>query len=74
MNRSSVGTLVERTTLMVMLAKMADGAAQSVLKGFSEVRSAIPPELRKTFTYNQEREMSKYVKLTIMKWYGSLPL
>ncbi len=64
MNRSSVGTLVERSTLMVVLAKMADGTAQSALDGFSEALSAIPPELRKTFTYDQGREMSKHAQLT----------
>lgn len=64
MNRSSVGTLVERTTLMVVLAKMFDGTAQSALDGFSEALSAIPPELRKTFTYDQGREMSKHAQLT----------
>jgi IS30 family transposase len=64
MNRSSVGTLVERTTLMVVLAKVPDGTAQSALEGFSEALSAIPPELRKTFTYDQGREMSKHAQLT----------
>ena len=64
MNRSSVGTLVERTTLMVVLAKMPDGTAQSALDGFSEALSAIPPELRKTFTYDQGREMRKHAQLT----------
>jgi IS30 family transposase len=64
MNRSSIGTLVERTTLMVVLAKMPDGSAQSALQGFSEALSAIPPELRKTFTYDQGREMSKHTQLT----------
>jgi transposase, IS30 family len=64
MNRSSIGTLVERTTLMVVLAKMSDGSAQSALDGFSEALSAIPPELRKTFTYDQGREMSKHAQLT----------
>ena len=64
MNRSSVGTLVERTTLMVVLAKMPDGTAQSALDGFSEALSAIPAELRKTFTYDQGREMSKHAQLT----------
>lgn len=64
MNRSSIGTLVERTTLMVVLAKMFDGTAQSALDGFSEALSAIPPELRKTFTYDQGREMSKHAQLT----------
>ena len=64
MNRSSVGTLAERTTLMVVLAKMPDGTAQSALDGFSEALSAIPRELRKTFTYDQGREMSKHAQLT----------
>jgi len=64
MNRSSVGTLVERTTLMVVLAKMPDGTAQSALDGFSEALSAIPLALRKTFTYDQGREMSKHAQLT----------
>ena len=64
MNRSSVGTLVERTTLMTALAKMADGTAQSALDGFSEALSAIPSELRKTLTYDQGREMSKHAQLT----------
>lgn len=64
MNRSSVGTLVERTTLMVALAKMPDGTAQSALEGFSAALSAIPAELRKTFTYDQGREMSKHAQLT----------
>lgn len=64
MNRSSIGTLVERTTLMVVLAKMPDGSAQSALDGFSEALSAIPSELRKTFTYDQGREMSKHAQLT----------
>jgi len=64
MNRSSVGTLVERTTRMVVLAKMPDGTAQSALDGFSKALSAIPPALRKTFTYDQGREMSKHAQLT----------
>jgi IS30 family transposase len=64
MNRSSVGTLVERTTRRVVLAKMPDGTAQSALDGFSRALSAIPPALRKTFTYDQGREMSKHAQLT----------
>lgn len=43
MNRSSVGTLVERTTLMGGLATMPDGTAPSALDGFSEALSAHPP-------------------------------
>ncbi|RFC35281.1 MAG: Integrase core domain-containing protein [Candidatus Nitrotoga sp. SPKER] len=64
MNRSSVGTLVERITLMEVLARMPDGTAQSALDGFSEALNAIPPELRNTFTYDQGREMSNHVQLS----------
>lgn len=46
MNRSSAGTLVDRTTLRWVLAKMPDGTAQLALDGFSDAFSAIPPELR----------------------------
>jgi IS30 family transposase len=67
MNRSSIGTLAERTTLMVVLAKMPDGTAQAALDGFSEVLSAIPPALRKTPTYDQGREMSKHAQFSIDK-------
>lgn len=64
LNRSSIGTLVERTTRMVVLAKMPEGSTQSALEGFSEAPSAIPPELGKTFTYDQGSEMSKHAQLT----------
>jgi IS30 family transposase len=60
MNRSSVGALAERTTLMVVLAKMPDGTAQSVLHGFSEALSAIPRELR----IRPRVWMSKHAQLT----------
>ena len=36
-------TLVESTTLMVVLAKMSDGPAQLALNGFSEALSTMPP-------------------------------
>ncbi len=49
---------------MVAVGRMPDGTAQSALDGFSEALSAIPPELRKTLTYDQGREMSKHVQLT----------
>ena len=43
---------------------MAGGTAQSALDGFSEELSAIPSKLRKIFTYDQGREMSKHEQLT----------
>jgi len=40
MNRSSICTSIECTTLMEVLAKMPDSATQSALDGFSEALSA----------------------------------
>lgn len=48
----------------VVLVKMPDGTAQSARNGFSEVLSAIPTGQRKTFVYDQEREMSRLAQLT----------
>jgi IS30 family transposase len=39
-NRSSVGTLVERTTLFTVLAKMENATAEAMLTGFSHVLNA----------------------------------
>lgn len=64
MNRSSVGTLVERTTVWWYWPRCPDGTAQSALDGFSEALSAIPPELAQNLTCDQEREMSKHAQLT----------
>lgn len=40
-NRSAVGTLVERTTLFTVLAKMDNARAESAVKGFSHVFNRI---------------------------------
>ena len=40
-NRSSVGTLVERTTLFTVLAKMENATAEATLDGFSHVLNRI---------------------------------
>lgn len=36
-NRSAVGTLVERTTLCTVLARMANASAESAVQGFGHV-------------------------------------
>jgi IS30 family transposase len=53
MNRSSVGTLVERTSRYVMLVKLDGGTAPDVLEGFHRRLKSIPESLRKTMTYDQ---------------------
>jgi len=62
-NRSSVGVLVERTSRLVLLAKMHDATAESALAGFSAKLNSIPEHLRQSFTYDQGRELSRHQEL-----------
>ncbi|NID16655.1 IS30 family transposase [Luteibacter yeojuensis] len=64
-NRSSVGTLVERTSGFVVLAKMSSASAADALESFSKALERIPPVLRKTLTYDQGKEMSYHAALTL---------
>ncbi len=63
-NKSSVGVLVERSSRLVLLAKMSDAAAASALAGFSAKLNAIAAPMRKSFTYDQGKELSKHKLLT----------
>ena len=63
-NRSSVGTLVERTTLFTVLAKMEDATTASAIKGFGHVLNRIEAQKRISMTYDQGREMAAHQQLT----------
>lgn len=62
-NRSAVGVLVERSTRLVLLAKMPDSTAESALAAFTFKLNQIAQPLRKTLTYDQGREMSRHREL-----------
>ncbi|WP_409932418.1 IS30 family transposase [Paraburkholderia sp. BCC1886] len=62
-NQSSVGVLVERTSRLVLLAKMEDATAASALAGFAAKLSSIVAPLRQSFTYGQGKEMSRHKEL-----------
>lgn len=62
-NRSSVGTLVERTTLFTVLAKMEDASAASAVKGFGHVLNRIEMQKRLSMTYDQGKEMAGHQQL-----------
>ncbi len=62
-NASAVGTLVERTTLFVTLAKLADGSADAAVAGFSHVLNRIDAQKRLSMTYDQGKEMAGHVRL-----------
>ncbi len=63
-NASAVGTLVERTTLFVTLARMNDASAEAAVTGFSKVLNRIDAQRRLSMTYDQGREMSQHERLS----------
>ncbi len=63
-NVSAIGTLVERTTRLVMLARMPGLDSLSVVKGFGRKLGGIPAPLRKSMTYDQGREMARHEVLS----------
>lgn len=62
-NASAVGTLIERTSRYIMLAKLDGCDAHSALQGFSRRLRAVPTSLRKTLTYDQGTEMALHQTL-----------
>jgi len=62
-NRSSVGTLVERSTLFTVLAKMEDASAASAVKSFGFVLNRIEAQKRLSMTYDQGKEMAGHQQL-----------
>lgn len=63
-NASSIGTLVERTTLFVTLVKMADATADTTVTAFGSVLNRIDAQKRLSMTYDQGREMAQHARLT----------
>jgi len=63
-NASAVGTLVERTTLFVTLAKMKDASAEAAVSGFGTVLKRIDAQRRLSITYDQGREMAQRQRLS----------
>ena len=62
-NQSSVGTLVERTSRLVLLARMPDATAEGALAGFTSALNRVHGAMRKTLTYDQGKEMSRHTEL-----------
>jgi IS30 family transposase len=62
-NRSAVGTLVERTSRYVILARMDGTGADAALEAFSRKFRHVPACVRKTLTYDQGKEMARHAEL-----------
>jgi IS30 family transposase len=59
-NRSAVGTLVERKSRYVILARMRGVGSEAALQGFTEHFRRVPACVRKSMTYDQGKEMAKH--------------
>jgi IS30 family transposase len=69
-NGSAVGTLVERTTHLVILAKMDGTDATSARQGFTKKLRHVPALLRKTLTYDRGKEMAEHARLAIQIFFA----
>jgi transposase, IS30 family len=63
-NRSAVGTLVERSSRLVLVASMTGATASAAVAGFSRLFTAVPDPMKKTMTYDRGKEMSQHRLLT----------
>ena len=59
-NKSAIGVLVERTTRLVLLAKMPDATAESALAAFTFKLNQIAEPMRQTLTYDRGKEMARH--------------
>ncbi|MGH9033976.1 MAG: IS30 family transposase [Acidimicrobiia bacterium] len=63
--RSAVGTLVERTTRLVLLLHLEDGrSAVNVEAAMRKAIATLPGELRRSITWDQGAEMSTHASFT----------
>jgi IS30 family transposase len=66
-NASAVGTLVERTSRLLMLVKLPHpqpASAANVLQAFTYKLNSIAQPMRQSLTYDQGREMALHKQLT----------
>ncbi len=64
MNKSCVGTLVERKTGFLLISKMQSKSAQHVREGFEAGMASLPDFLRLSMTYDRGAEMAQHPLMT----------
>lgn len=62
-NRSALGTLVERSSRFVLLARVDNCSSHAAVQGFTALLNTIEPAMRKTMTYDHS-EMARHRELT----------
>ena len=64
LNKSAIGTLVERKTRWTLLVKLYKKDSAAVCEAFSKTINSLPAHLRKSLTYDQGQEMAAHKQLT----------
>jgi IS30 family transposase len=66
-NRSAIGTLVERVTRFVILIHVATGrsTATAMRDGIVDALGALAPHLRRTLTWDQGKELALHQQITV---------
>ena len=62
-NASAIGTLVDRSSRFVILARVEDSTAEAILESFTRRLRTLPKSFRQTLTYDQGREMARHQEL-----------
>ncbi|MFC1512730.1 IS30 family transposase [bacterium] len=76
LNKSAIGTLVERKTRLTLLVKLIKKDAESVRKAFTRKLMRLPSKLKQSLTYDQGQEMAEhkiFTKETKIKVYFAHP-
>jgi hypothetical protein len=63
-NRSAVSTLVERSTLLPLLARMNGTGAEAAVDGFTRVLDRVEAQKRLSITYDRGKEMALHETLS----------
>jgi transposase, IS30 family len=64
LNKSAIGTLVERKTRLTLLIKLIKKDAASVREAFTDKFNSLPPRIKKSLTYDHGCEMAQHKKFT----------
>jgi IS30 family transposase len=63
--RSAIGTLVERSSYLVLVHPPHGRTAENVRVALTRQLSRIPAELRRALTWDQGKEMADHVRVTV---------
>jgi transposase, IS30 family len=64
LNKSAIGTLVERKTRLTLLVKLLKKDSTSVCEAFEKEFNVLPEKLKKSLTYDQGQEMAHHKQFT----------